>query len=466
MCRMLTLTLCAMLWAVSAAGAAESVRPLALHPQNPHYLLFRGKPAVLVTSGEHYGAVLNRDFDYRRYLDELQRHGLNLTRTFSGTYREVASSFNIVENTLAPVAPERYVCPWARSNTPGAGDGGNKFDLARWNPEYFHRLKDFLTEAGKRGIVVELVLFCVIYDDALWKVNPMNAANNVQGVGKVSRKEVYRLKEPALQEVQEAFVRKVVAELKGFDNLYYELCNEPYFNGPERPWNERILRVIAEAEADLPARHLVAQNIANRSARIVDPLPGVSIFNFHYASPPEAVPLNYDLNKVLADDETGFKGKGDFWYRREGWEFLLSGGAIYSNLDYSFTASRPDGTFVVTTSPGGGGVALRKQLAVLKRFIESFDFIHMRPARGEVEVASGTARALVQEGRQYAVYVHGGTHAELTINLPAGRYRAQWIDTRSGNARHTESFEHTGGKRKLLSPPYVEDIALAVRRIP
>src|SRR5947208_3574989 len=35
--------------------------PLALHPDNPHYFLFRGKPAVLVTSGEHYGAVLNLD---------------------------------------------------------------------------------------------------------------------------------------------------------------------------------------------------------------------------------------------------------------------------------------------------------------------------------------------------------------------------------------------------------------------
>jgi hypothetical protein len=29
---------------------------LSLHPDNPHYLLWCGKPTVLVTSGEHYGA--------------------------------------------------------------------------------------------------------------------------------------------------------------------------------------------------------------------------------------------------------------------------------------------------------------------------------------------------------------------------------------------------------------------------
>ena len=34
---------------------AATHAPLALHPENPHYFLFRGKPTVLVTSGEHYG---------------------------------------------------------------------------------------------------------------------------------------------------------------------------------------------------------------------------------------------------------------------------------------------------------------------------------------------------------------------------------------------------------------------------
>ena len=70
--------------------AAPPAEPLALHPDNPHYFLFRGKPTVLVTSGEHYGAVLNPDFDYVKYLDELNADGLNLTRTFSGVYCEAA----------------------------------------------------------------------------------------------------------------------------------------------------------------------------------------------------------------------------------------------------------------------------------------------------------------------------------------------------------------------------------------
>jgi len=59
--------------------------PVCLHPRNPHYFLFRGKAGAFITSGEHYGAVLNADFDYRRYLTTLKADGLNYTRLFGGS---------------------------------------------------------------------------------------------------------------------------------------------------------------------------------------------------------------------------------------------------------------------------------------------------------------------------------------------------------------------------------------------
>ena len=108
---------------MAAAPPAAGPTPLALHPENPHYFLFRGKPTVLMGSTEHYGAVLNLDFDAAPYLDELQRRGLNLTRVFSGTYREVPGAFNIKDNTLAPeTRPVRL--PLGDVLRPGAGGEG------------------------------------------------------------------------------------------------------------------------------------------------------------------------------------------------------------------------------------------------------------------------------------------------------------------------------------------------------
>lgn len=32
-------------------------QPIALHPENPHYYLCKGRPTILVTSAEHYGTT-------------------------------------------------------------------------------------------------------------------------------------------------------------------------------------------------------------------------------------------------------------------------------------------------------------------------------------------------------------------------------------------------------------------------
>jgi hypothetical protein len=462
--------------------------PIRLHPENSHYLLFRGKPTILLGSTEHYGAVLNLDFDYVPYLNELQARGLNLTRTFSGSYREVPGSFGIQHNTLAP-APGRYICPWPRSSAPGASDGGNKFDLSKWDPAYFSRLKDFITEAGRRGIVVELVLFCTLYDDRLWDANPLNPRNNINGVGHVKREQVFALRDQAVTTAQDALVRKLLRELKGFDNLYYEVCNEPYFGGVTDDWQNHIIGTILESEAAFPSRHLIAQNIANGYKQVFTPNGAVSIFNFHYAWPPVAVGMNYQLDRPIAFDETGFKGSSDRVYRMNAWEFILAGGSVFDNLDYSFTTAHPDGT-AHQSAPGGGSPALRAQYHILRDFIEGFDFLRMAPAHRLVRGGATPgpeahyvwnnerpadisikefppaprAWVLAQEGRAYAIYIAEGSQVDLLFCLPAGRYRSEWLDTKSGHVEKPETFHHTGGDKRLASPPYSDDIALRISR--
>ena len=465
--------------ATSAVSAPNS-GPLQLHPDNPHYFLWRGKPTVLITAGEHYGAVMNLDFDYARYLDELKAHRFNLTRVFSGTYREVAGSFNITGNTLAP-APGRFVCPWARSATTGASDGGNKFDLMKWDEGYFVRLKDFIRQAGERGVVVELVFFCTMYDDTMWEASPMNARNNVNGIGTVGRYDVHNGKDKDLLAVQLAVARKLVTELNAFDNLYYEVCNEPYErSGLTKEWNDQIIAAIIEAEVSFPKKHLIAQGFPPSDSPIADLNLRVSVLNFHAANP-DAARLNYPLNKVVAFDETGGSDRGDRKYRTEGWNFILAGGGVYDHLDFSFTTDRPDGTAVPlpTGTPGGGGPELRRQLRILKDFIEGFDFIRMTPDLTTIKsiqvpaseagvspssTARPTARVLTEPGRAYAIYINGGTRIELALELPASEYKAEWVNPRTGAVESRETFAHVRGIRTLLSPAYTEDIALRVTR--
>jgi hypothetical protein len=503
--RLLVLALALLAASSPTAPAAQTAaaRPIALHPDNPHYFLWRGRPTILITSAEHYGAVINLDFDYRKYLDTLAADGMNYTRLFSGAYVEPQGAFKIERNTLAP-GPGRFIAPWARSSQPGYPNGGNKFDLSRWDDAYFTRLKDFVTSAASRHIVVELSLFCPMYEDVQWTLSPMNSANNVNGVGSVGRNEVYTLdKDPALLAAQEALTRKLVTELNAFDNLFFEIANEPYFGGVTMPWQHRIADVIVETERTLPLKHLIAQNIANRSARIADPAnksaqiadphPAVSIFNFHYASPPETVAMNYGLNKAIGDDETGFRGVSDDVYRMEGWDFIMAGGSLYNNLDYSFAAGYEDGTFQYPpTQPGGGSRALRRQLKILAAFISGFDFLRMVPDIGATGTTAattvitdgvppgGSARALVERGRAMAIYLRRkrpaasakeeppppspGQAGPLRVDLSEGRWHAEWVDPLTGNV--LGSADITGGGVRALPPPdYALDIALRLRRV-
>ena len=463
---------------LSSVKASETLQ---LNPQNPHYFLFRGKPTVLITSGEHYGAVINLDFDYVAYLNELARHHLNLTRTWVGSYLEQRKDFDpakspyaIDRNTLAPESA-RFIAPWQRTSS-------GKFDLSKWNPQYFARLTDFLREASQRGIVVELGLFCAYYDDDLWNIAPLNAKNNINGVGTRSRKQAYTMADKTLLATQDTLVRKIVQETQAFDNVYYEICNEPYWGEVTPAWQRHISGVIAAAQAGTQKPHLISQNVRRSSKKIADPDPNISLFNFHYSRPPDAVVLNYAFNRPIGMNETGFDGQADATYRIQGWDFLMAGGALYNNLDFSFAAAgNESGNFAYAEhSPGGGSLALRTQLGILHDFFDQFDFTRMAPNPNVIAggIPQGaTARALAEPGRQYAIYIHHGhVHNDakpqytvdeapqslrLRLHLPPGSYKASWIDTRTG---HTIKEELFNSIKELDSPTYSEDIALRVFR--
>jgi hypothetical protein len=89
--------------------------------------------------------------------------------------------------------------------------------------------------------------------------------------------------------------------------------------------------------------------------------------------------------------------------------------------------------------------------------------IGQRPRTGDsARGGQITTRALAAEGSAYAVYVKGGSSVTLAVELPKGGYRAEWINTRTGDVTKQEPFEHTGGAREFVSPAYSEDIALRI----
>jgi hypothetical protein len=473
---------------------AAKPQPIRLHPANPHYFLFRGKAVALITSGEHYGAVLNRDFDYHHYLATLEADGLNYTRLFAGAYVEVpAKSFGILHNDLAP-EPGRFLAPWARGDTPGYAGGGNKFDLEKWDSDFFARYHDFLSEAAKRGIVVEVTLFSAHYAEAQWQVSALNSANNVNGTDAIDWKKINTLENGNILAHQEKYTRKIVREANAFDNVIFEIQNEPwsdrpvltdvinpYLRSPARDtypnsvdlsdelsmaWQARVVEWITQEESSLLNRHLIAQNYSNFRLPVRKLLPHVDIVNFHYAYP-DAVLLNYGLGKAISYDETGFLGGDDGAYRRQAWNFMLSGGSVFDSLDYSFTTGHEDGSYSEPNGPGGGSPVLRHQLRFLSEFLQSFSLVDLRPDTRTLKHAAGaTARVLSNAGKEYAIYLDGDGPTDLTLELPPADYSSEWVNIVTGKIEQWEKFAHKGGDKVLQSPAFQNGIALRLKKAP
>ncbi len=465
-------------------------QPIAVHPANPHYYIFHGQPTILITSAEHYGAVINKDFDYVAYLDALKAYGMNYTRIWPGAVVEAMGEF-VKGNPVGP-KPQSLIVPWARSNQPGYLVGGNKFDLDKWNPEFFARLKDFIVKAAERGIVVEVCFFNSQYSHR-WPLSPLYYENNIQGVGKCDFRDAQTLKYADLVQRESEYVSKITQEVNAYDNVILEVCDEPSLYTPHAeagPWVGRLLEVVHKTEGRLPKKHLVAQEVQGPIGGPIDfsgsPILSIIVGQYVWEGGNEqmggmkGLDYKYGYDKPIELNETAYypmwyKGDAVGASRVEAWEFMVGGGASFNHLNARFTAEDPAGN-----TPDNAQVlsALRN----LKDFIYSFDFVKMRADKNFVVsgVPKGAyCRGIGEPGEQYALYHHhseleernhfyivtpGHYRETLALNLPAGAYKADWVDPASGSVVNSVTFTHQGGNQPLTAPEHAVDIALRIKR--
>jgi len=143
----------------------------------------------------------------------------------------------------------------------------------------------------------------------------------------------------------------------------------------------------------------------------------------------------------------------------------VSGGAIFNNLDYSFTPDYENGIAKVK-APGGGSRALREQLKVLRGFIESMNFIDMQPEPSVIQSISGNKNAkawcLANPGQEYGFYFLDAYNCEVALALPQGHYRLEWIHTLTGKIIKKEKLSSTGAPVTVAIPSHLDDIAAHV----
>ncbi len=362
------------------------------------------------------------------------------------------------------VLPPFYELPFARSGQGTAWDGLSQYDLTKFNPWYWLRLREFADLCDQRGLVLfheNYFQHNILEAGAHWADFPWRSANNINHTGfpepppyagdkRIFQAELfYDVTHPVRRELHRRFIRQCLDNFTNNANVIQFTSAE--FTGP-LPFVEFWLDTIAEWERETGRHPLVALSCtkdvqdavladAKRSA-IVD----VIVFRYWWVSdkgtyaPPggkNLAPRQFDrlfhggtpgdlnLASMAAEYRARFPAKPvmavseqGYDLSRCGWAYLCAGGSM-PNLPRGMDA---------------------KLLAAIPR---------MTPW----PEATGAGRwALREKGRQALIY--RGTGAELDLSGESGSFRVNRVNPGTGEVT-PGGIVQAGGKVKLPEAPVI-----------
>jgi len=424
--RRLLLSACVVVGIIFLQVNIDAFAKISIHPQNNHYLIDNGKTILLI--GGANIAPASSNFPYKPRLDAHTAGGSNYGRIWS----------------VLPWEGTSAVFPWARTGGGVANDGGPKFNLDQWDPQYWQILRDAISYAATKGVYLQYMVFDEVgleQAGTRWNQHPFNPSNNVNGLVLPSGNtnavaEFYDLGNAALLAHQEAYVDKVLAETCQYGNVIYEIANEttaPWV------WQKHFIDFINQRCDSLISNNPFSYKNENLAYG------GLDIVNFHNLS---SVSVNqqfsgsyYSYNKAIKYDEQALGTQTDIAIRKMGWGSVLGGGHINWDED-------------------GNHPEAHRTTTMLSNFFKthSVGLINMVPHNELVD----KGYALVNKGVEYLTYNDQGGPLNISLVDVIGMVNVEWYDPKTGNYSGITSAQ--GGKTLTLVPPFSGDVVLYITK--
>lgn len=496
---------------VSSSNAAPASGPLRVSRENPRYFADGNRRVVYLTGSHTWSSLQDQGatdpppvFDYDRYLDFLETHHHNFIRLWAWEQARWAPW----SDGKGPNPKDWFIQPnpYARTGPGTALDGKPKFDLSKFDPAYFDRLRQRVKKAGDRGIYVSIMLFQG-WSSAKgwlggkpWMGHPYNPANNVQGFNGNKHSDTGPdLSDPQVREMQAAYIRKVVDTVNDLDNVLYEVTNE----GGNKAWDWWVVDTVHQYEKTKATQQMQAacMRIAIDAANsFQSSLYGVTNEDEYKALDQQAVDIVHLWeNTRIRQHPVGLTGHGD----ENNDEMLASpadwfspGADPWPDLRKDPRAADGKKVSLLDTDHvfGVGG----DQKWVWKGFLRGHNVLYMdpyddpewkpvlqgqgvdmrwadvaRPAIGHarryaerMNLAKATPRSelastgycLANPGSEYLVYLPEGGKATVDLSAAKGRLAVEWSHPITGQVTPAEPVE--GGAKQEFAAPFAGDAVL------
>jgi hypothetical protein len=464
--------------AKTVVGSSPITAPLKPLATNPNYFTDGTGKAIYLTGSHTWNNLQDwgtngtiRPFDFPAYVRVLVSHKHNFTLIWTSEL----PVFRALPTTA--VAPPDFTVtphPWQRTGPGNASDGKLKFDLTRFNQEYFDRLRDRVKQLHSAGIYAGVYFFT-----GEWLLRfrfsgdgyPFTGTNNINQIDDGGATSSVTMSAPdAITAIQDAYVKKVIDTLNDLPNVLWIVSEEAPANSEW--WNKHLVALARAYEAGKPLQHPIgyavqADNndatITNSDADWIAPVAKISpTISCGSGRPRCKVNVNDSDHSYFGMwNDSAQANRNYFWIN-----FTTGNQTVFMDpyVVYYPRENRnlcPSPVNGIGEGPDPRWDNVRATMGHIRGYADRMNLAAMRPQAK----LSSTGHALATEAParpEFLVYAPAGGAFTVDLSQQSGRFAVEWLNAATGTKEATA--EASGGAQRIFMAPFGGDAVLYLHR--
>jgi hypothetical protein len=413
--------------------------------------------------------------NFNAYVDFLTAHGHNFTLLWT---TEMPKFCGFPGMTSSPPDLTAGPLPWLRMGPGNATDGGLRFDLTKFNPNFFDRLRARTQALNDSGIYVGVYLFTGEWLNIFRCPSdgyPFTGANNINGVddgytsGKKGTGSITTTGPNAITRFQDAYVEKAIDTLDDLPNVLWIVSEEAPADSAW--WNNHQIGHVRAYESKKPHQHPIgyAAPIGAPDAVLYNSdadwvAPAVKI------SPATSCGRGHPACKVNVNDSD--HSYWEMWKdtpqvnRNFAWENFMNGNQVLFMDPYLVRYPRESRNLCVSPvnaicrGPDTRWDNFRDNLGYLLRYSRRLNLANVT-ARSSLSSTGYCLAQIPSVGAEYLVYAPsgGGFTVDLSAMSESRRLRVEWFNPSTGVATAGDPIP-AGSSSQSFRPPFGGDAVL------
>jgi hypothetical protein len=468
----------------SAAAGQRPIRGPLRASKNPNYFEdANGVPLILC--GSHSWNTLQdwgtggavRPLEFEAFVRFLQAHGHNFTLLW---YTELPKFRGLPTTETAPPDFTVRPHPWTRTGPGLAADGGLKFDLTKFDQDYFARLRARVQALSQAGIYAGVYLFTgewLLRFRCATDGYPFSGPNNINGVDDGYRggalasaaSAVTMTASNAITDFQDAYVRKTLDTLNDLPNVLWIVSEEA--PGNSTWWNNHLISLIRACEQGKANQHPIGYGaLADAPDAVLYNSDADWVAPSAWLSPSRSRGTGRPICKVNVNDSDhsyfGMWNDSPQKNRNYVWENFLAGNQVLFMDPYLVYYPRQKRNLCESPVNGIGSAPdpryenFRNNLGDIRRYAGKINLAQVTPR----SALASTKHCLAQTpaaGAEYLVYAPAGGSFTVDLSaMPASRKLAvEWFNPAAGTNVVLTPVA-AGASLRSFTPPFSGDAVL------